>query len=164
MAVIESDAAGEPSIRNARRPANSNIGVRRRPLSSQRQGTVTRPWPQSSDDSIAYPNVASQDKRFLGLDRQNARRPDRVQKDERIKDTNAALCDESTSPGISFSIAASGTDTPRSNGTVYDTYKIQASRDSSDTDSLASILINPTIDILPVAKTQQARASFDFCQ
>lgn len=163
MAVTETDAANVHRSDGSRAHVPSNIGIRRRQLPSQARSATT--GSQRLDANRQRPDLgrASLDRRTLLLERRSLHQADRgqIQSETGRQDLADPIRDGETERTTSRETTDSYHDGPSSSS--YGTSVTEMSRDSSYDKSPLSILVNPEMDILPVAKTQQARASFDFC-
>lgn len=123
---------------STRRQVGSNIGLRRQRL-----------VPQTITGTILQPNVRRDD--GGGFQRFKLRAEEPQSRDKRHAPLKAVESRIRMTERGAISTIDSEPETFREDSS------------EKDSDSTLTILTNPDLDILPVAKTNQARASFDFC-
>lgn len=164
MATTESDNVDVRKSTHVRRPVGSNIGVRRQRLPSHNSSTTVQLQEQRLDEDggLSTPLCPDDDhstRQGRHLIHQLNRSRVRSSRSEQVPTirVNAAT------KGVRATARSVGPGNIHSDNLRDESFRETTQRVGSDSDSPPTILINPDLDILPVVKTHQARASFDFC-
>lgn len=167
MAITQSDAGNTHRSDDSRRRVTSNIGVRRRQRPSQEQFATVPLRSNEIDNERTDSGAIARDRRILLLNRRNVRQADPSPILSSRRGPESSVPAKASDPGILVSRATFESDYASSRSSAEKTPNEEASHSSSsnsNSDSALTIFSNPNLDILPVVKTQQARAYFDFCR
>lgn len=154
MASPRSYDAGKVLQDDARKSLGSNIGIRRQRLASQDRSPM---------DGRTISPGASLQKRSIIVRRRTvhqSKQPSDLNRSERNVGSYPRVADDSLSQ------LGTTSGTTSSSSSSYKTRHSRPSDSQADNSSFSAltILSNPDFNFLPVAKTPQAQASFDFCE